>query len=287
MPLTPSHAAAVLPLARTRLPLSALVVGSMIPDAPLFLQLRNYATTHSVRGVFSWNLAAGLLAYLLWRVVLRRPTLRWLPRSVAVRWPRDGPEARSPVWVSLGVTVGAATHVLWDHFTHGYGYFVHAIPALQGPGPLVSVPLFSLLQLLSSLVGGAVVVVWFANREPATEVDGGAHATPGARPLSASPWRRVLRTLRRPMALPLDELRAWLGWSLLAFCALLVAAVQASRGPYPVHHTITGTGLWLVALWTLAAVVGHATAWRRAAPSLNPAARQPPDLRRPERRSAR
>ncbi|MEE2045837.1 DUF4184 family protein, partial [Nocardiopsis tropica] len=37
MPFTLSHVAAVLPLARTRLPPAALVVGSVVPDLPYYL----------------------------------------------------------------------------------------------------------------------------------------------------------------------------------------------------------------------------------------------------------
>ena len=39
MPITFAHPAAVLPLARTGLPLTALAIGSMVPDLPMFVRL--------------------------------------------------------------------------------------------------------------------------------------------------------------------------------------------------------------------------------------------------------
>ena len=50
MPFTPTHVLAILPIAalkRPALPFSALVIGSMIPDLPLFVPLSpDYGTTH-------------------------------------------------------------------------------------------------------------------------------------------------------------------------------------------------------------------------------------------------
>ena len=57
-----------------------------------------------------------------------------------------------------GGLIGAASHVLWDSFTHSTG------PAEWGPGSrgLVFgvVRLFRLLQYISSAVGLALVVRW-------------------------------------------------------------------------------------------------------------------------------
>ncbi len=53
MPFTPSHVAAVLPLARTGLPPTALVVGSVAPDLPYYLPLPvAAATTHGPAGLW-------------------------------------------------------------------------------------------------------------------------------------------------------------------------------------------------------------------------------------------
>ena len=52
MPFTPVHSLAVLPVAAARrlpLPFSALVIGSMIPDFPLFVPVARRITTRRIR----------------------------------------------------------------------------------------------------------------------------------------------------------------------------------------------------------------------------------------------
>ena len=52
MPLAPAHPAVVLPLQRLGLALSALVVGAVAPDTPVYLPVGvRYATTHSRQGL--------------------------------------------------------------------------------------------------------------------------------------------------------------------------------------------------------------------------------------------
>jgi hypothetical protein len=66
VPFTPTHIAAILPVAAAAprpFPFSALVVGSMIPDLPLFVTLPvTYATTHSITGLFLACLPLGMPA---------------------------------------------------------------------------------------------------------------------------------------------------------------------------------------------------------------------------------
>jgi len=62
LPFTLAHPAAVLPLRRTGLVFSALVVGSMAPDFPYFLSVSDAIRWgHSTRGVFLFCLPFGLL----------------------------------------------------------------------------------------------------------------------------------------------------------------------------------------------------------------------------------
>ncbi|RHW25669.1 DUF4184 family protein [Nocardioides immobilis] len=50
--MTLAHPAAVLPLGRLGLPMTALVAGSVVPDIPLFLWwVRGYELTHSLVGI--------------------------------------------------------------------------------------------------------------------------------------------------------------------------------------------------------------------------------------------
>src|SRR4051812_26449540 len=78
MPFTPAHAAAALPFGRVRaLPLDALVVGTMVPDLPLFVSFApNYAFTHSLVLALPVCLPWGIGLWLLAR--LARPSTVWL-----------------------------------------------------------------------------------------------------------------------------------------------------------------------------------------------------------------
>ena len=142
MPFTPAHVAAVLPLRRRGgLPFSALVVGSMIPDLPYYLPRRWVPTpaTHSVAGIVTWDLLLGLAVWALW-CALRPRVYDLAPQLLRSRWRR--PESGFTGWsrAPLAVIIGAATHVLWDEFTHagrfGATYFAvlaHTFPSPLGP----------------------------------------------------------------------------------------------------------------------------------------------------------
>jgi len=126
MPFTPTHIVAVLPVAGMLryLPFSALAIGSMIPDVPVFAPfVVPYALTHSPYGVFTTCLPLGLAAYLLFQCVLKTPAIslfpcwmqaRMMPYSTSLLRPSVG----FLLCVSIAITVGAYTHIAWDAFTH-------------------------------------------------------------------------------------------------------------------------------------------------------------------------
>src|SRR3954464_8651681 len=84
MPFTISHAAAVLPLeryTRHRIPLAALMIGSMAPDFGYFLPVSmSRASTHDLDGLFLFCWPVGLAMWLLFVHLLERPTIELLPR---------------------------------------------------------------------------------------------------------------------------------------------------------------------------------------------------------------
>lgn len=74
MPLTLAHPAAVLPLRRCGLPMAALVIGSMMPDVPLFMRWSSgYQVSHSYTGVFTVHLIGARGPLRLERLRARRP----------------------------------------------------------------------------------------------------------------------------------------------------------------------------------------------------------------------
>ncbi len=122
MPFTPSHVAAILPLARAPLPAAGLAIGSMVPDLPYFVPIgipREY--THSLIGGLTADLPMGLVAVAVWVFVLRSPlvvalwALLWARRtaSVTTSYRRTGGTLRIIAWaVVLGV-LAVVGGVIW------------------------------------------------------------------------------------------------------------------------------------------------------------------------------
>ncbi|MFI6579259.1 DUF4184 family protein [Nocardiopsis sp. NPDC050513] len=168
MPFTLSHAAAVLPLARTRLPTAALVVGALVPDLPYYLPLPlASAHTHHPWGVGT-DVLMGAVVLALYRYVLRAPARALTPWGGAGTGGRPGPPLGRAALTAAALAVGALTHMAWDSFTQLGGAAVRAWPVLSTPvvGPHL---LFNVLMYASSAGGLAAVAWWAARRARAGE----------------------------------------------------------------------------------------------------------------------
>ena len=181
MPFTISHAAAVLPLKKTRLPLAALMIGSMSPDYAYFLPgdpLREL--THSIAGIFwfCWPVSFGI--WLLFIRVLEEPTRALLPDRWHERFVPSNKEISLPTFAlaSAAIVLGAATHILWDSFTHRGTAVVDAFPALHAVAFHFHgwrIRWFIVLQHLSSVLGLLVLLIWAWRLPP-------VHSTPRVMP---------------------------------------------------------------------------------------------------------
>ncbi|HEX6397902.1 MAG TPA: DUF4184 family protein [Steroidobacteraceae bacterium] len=175
MPFTVSHAAAVLPIqrwARYRLPLTALMVGSMSPDfGYIFSYEASRALTHSVAGLFVFCLPVGLVVWAFYVAVLEKATITLLSDRWHTRFAHTEAITLSLVLrAALAIVLGAATHLLWDSFTHRGTFATEAIPALTGPTPgFAWLPVYHLLHGLSSVVGLVILAFWMRGlqRQPA------------------------------------------------------------------------------------------------------------------------
>ena len=167
MPFTGSHPAAVLPFLRTPLPASALVIGSVAPDLPFYLPLPQWYSTHTWLAGVTTDLLLGLLAWALWHGLLAGPALATAPGALRGRLEGRVPlglaarlaSGRRVVLLVAALLLGTATHLAWDEFTHARRWGAEHIPALaESWGPL---PGYRWLQYASSVVGLAVLAVWF------------------------------------------------------------------------------------------------------------------------------
>ncbi|WDZ91373.1 DUF4184 family protein [Nocardiopsis sp. HUAS JQ3] len=244
MPFTPSHVAAVLPLARTGLPPAALVVGSVAPDLPYYLPLPvAAATTHGPAGLWLDVLLGGAVLA-LYAYVLRPPLHALAGGSTAprVRAPRSARGAtRAAALTSAALAVGSVTHMAWDSFTQTGGALVRAWPLLSTPvaGPHL---LYNVLMYASS-AGGLAVLAWWVHRERARRAGTGSAGREAGERSGPVPGGRV-----RVLAL-----------SALAVCAVAGAVAgglsdRAQVSGYDLVRcllvgAVTGGGLGLAA-WT-------------------------------------
>ena len=197
MPYTISHAAVVLPLARLLARwrvLSAVVIGSMVPDFRVFfLWPVTRFETHSLTALVTFCLPVGLVTYWTFQLVVKPSLMEILPDPAYVRWlplAAPAPLLRVKSWLlaASGLLVGAMTHLAVDAFTHDGARGVRMFPALDEPvfdigrRHVVGVVL---IQDLGSLFGLVVVVAIVA-----IGLRGGTHVAPSQRVLAQTERRR-------------------------------------------------------------------------------------------------
>lgn len=229
MPLTPAHAAAALPLARAlpRLPLAALVIGTMAPDFEYLLRLAPRGSFgHTLVGLLVFCLPIGLSAYGVYGRLVRPALLGLLPAGLATALAPRRSFGLGAVAVAL--LCGALSHVAWDGFTHEGGWAVKRWTVLRAP-LLSEVPLYKLLQHGSTVVGAAVVLAWIATwlrrqpssalRYPPGEATGSARIAIGL--LAAAALAGVGNALRAVPARPAIVL----GYAAVGVMSGLVAAL--------------------------------------------------------------
>lgn len=197
MPFTLSHAAAVLPAIRRdgtgRGPLiaCALVAGSFSPDMTYFAAtavpgaMLFGSVTHSPVGILTVDLLITAALVAVWLMV-REPLVALLPGRWQSRvygfvrgdsW-HGRPAGPLAVWFCLSAALGAATHVVWDSFTHLDRWGTRAIPLLDAV--VAGFPVYLYLQYGGSALALAALV-WFTAR--ALRSAAGAPTPPTAVPL--------------------------------------------------------------------------------------------------------
>lgn len=137
MPFTLAHPAAVLPFKRfcpSYLSFPALIAGSVSPDLSYFfgrLDLGPFAH-HPIKG-FLFGVPAGLVILAAF-YLLRTPTLKMLPEHFReIFHPLVSHPVGTPLAILLSLTIGVATHIVWDNFTHNHSWMAHHVDFLRRP----------------------------------------------------------------------------------------------------------------------------------------------------------
>ena len=170
MPFTLSHPAAVVPIRRYGI-LSALVVGSMMPDTLYFLPglsgHRGYA--HSLPGLFFYCLPAGIALLWLYHKLLKKPLIALFPASQHGKLLAASPDfhllpLRHLVVIVASVIMGAASHLTWDSFTHPNGWIASRFAIFHSflpfPRPF-HLQVTEALQYSNSVLGLLVLAIYY------------------------------------------------------------------------------------------------------------------------------
>ena len=187
MPFTLSHVIAIVPVAvvtERKLPFSALVIGSMIPDFPMFVPLSPaYDTTHSISGLLTADLPLGLACFFCFQWIMKRPLFFILPQYIQRRTVRYSSSCVQASWKFLlctcvAILLGSWTHVGWDSFTHVDRWGSEVFPSLSEQAVSVlghPVSGASVLQYVSSFGGlfalAVVLVIWLRRQQPSPMED--------------------------------------------------------------------------------------------------------------------
>lgn len=153
VPYAFAHPLAVIPLQRLLGrygSASALVIGSVIPDAWYFLPFLGRADSHSLGGLLLFCLPSGLFAYAAFHLIFKEPLLALLPPALGGRLHcltfAGLPPAPWPAAVA-SILAGASTHLAWDALTH---------PGLMPLSTLAH----QILQHASTVLGTAFLCCW-------------------------------------------------------------------------------------------------------------------------------
>jgi hypothetical protein len=183
MPITICHPVAAVPLRRLGLVLSALILGSMMPDFEFFLRLSDGKSIgHTIGGIFLFDIPVGLIVLIVFHRLIKFPVLSLLSHSVQSRLYRTAssftffPFKRFCL-IIVSLLIGTVTHIFCDAFTHADGWFVEKIAFLSAPVfslPQGTVRIYFLLQYVGSAIGALILVYWYLkwyyNENPITHI---------------------------------------------------------------------------------------------------------------------
>ena len=174
MPFTLSHPVAAIPLKKYLGDyggLSALFIGAMSPDFVYMLPsdfIYHYRlTSHSLMGLFKVCLPMGILFFYLYHLLMAPVIVAVFPETLLRKLPPHLCLGRCPPMnnghaIILSILIGAATHIIWDAFTHADGIPQYIVPLST---PLLTldnweIMPFRILQHLGTILGLMLLLWW-------------------------------------------------------------------------------------------------------------------------------
>lgn len=128
--------------------------------------------SHTISGLFWFDLPLGLLLTILYLTCIEEKLISALPQCLYRNYDGRSRDLYRSVWsfeciavICYSVLLGAVSHLLWDAFTHPYGYFVSQIPWLDNSIAVESFNLkyYKLLQHTSTIAGLVFIAVSVAS----------------------------------------------------------------------------------------------------------------------------
>lgn len=171
MPFTFSHPAAVLPFAKLfkrNLSFTGLIIGSMTPDFEYFIRMRDVSLySHTWEGLVWFDIPLGFVLVIVYEFFVKDKLIARLPTTMnrrlsCFRGYRVHYTAGYLIAILVSVALGAATHIVWDGFTHPKGIFIDRLPYLKH---IVRVHgyhlyIFTIAQHASSAAGA--LIIWIS-----------------------------------------------------------------------------------------------------------------------------
>jgi hypothetical protein len=171
MPFTFAHPAIVLPfqfLKKYKLSLTALIIGSIVPDFEYFIKMKGERQNgHSLAGIFWFDLPLAILLSFIFHLLVRNPLLSNLPTFIQRKFLEEKRfdwvkfcKTNAPI-VLLSFIIGIVSHLFLDGFTNKNGFFVQHIPLLQQyiRTDYTSIYFNNILSYLLSFVGCLIILI--------------------------------------------------------------------------------------------------------------------------------
>jgi hypothetical protein len=164
MPNPIAHPAASIPFAKAGMVFSALVIGSISPDFGYLVPMPTPYFMYNAAGLFLFDVPVGLVLLFLFHSLVKWPLLSLLPEGLQNRLYKHAQGfSFAPLkhfgLILLSLLVGSLTHIIWDSFTHEYGWIVEQFAFFSIP--INGTPLYTILQSLSSIIGLIIILYWF------------------------------------------------------------------------------------------------------------------------------